>query len=58
MITDVNDSPPIFQFKNYHGEVEENSPSGTEVIVLEAYDPDEKTPMGVMKAQIQLSRSP
>ena len=54
----MNDSPPMFQFKNYQDEVEENSPSGTEVIVLEAYDPDKKIPIEVMDAQIQLSRSP
>ena len=48
----MNDSPPMFQFKNYYGEVEENSPSRTEVIVLEAYDPDEKIPIEVMEAQI------
>ena len=52
LITDVNDSPPLFQFRNYQGEVEENSPSGTEVIVLEAYDPDEKIVAEVMDARI------
>ena len=56
LITDVNDSPPVFQFKNYQAEVEENSSPGTKITVLEAYDPDEIT-AEVMETQTQVKRS-
>jgi hypothetical protein len=56
LITDVNDSPPVFQFKNYQAEVEENSSPGTKITVLEAYDPDEIT-AEVMETQVQVKRS-
>jgi hypothetical protein len=49
LITDVNDSPPEFEFKNYQAEVEENSSLGTKVTVLEAFDPDEEITAEVMK---------
>ncbi|XP_028399799.1 protocadherin Fat 4-like isoform X2 [Dendronephthya gigantea] len=42
LITDANNSPPLFQFKNYRAEVKEDASVLTSVIVLEAFDPDEK----------------
>ena len=54
LITDVNDSPPHFQFKNYQAEVEENSSSGTKVTVLKAFDPDEEITPEVMETQINV----
>ena len=56
LITDVNDSPPLFQFKNYQAEVEENSSSGTKVAVLEAYDPDEEVAAEVKETRTQVGR--
>lgn len=40
VVNDVNDSPPVFQYKNYESEVIEDASPGTTVIKVEAIDYD------------------
>ena len=47
-VTDVNDNAPVFDNASYQAYIEENSPSGTEVMSLTATDAD-TPPNGVME---------
>lgn len=40
-VLDVNDHTPVFGSSEYHAQVRENSPPGTFLVLVTAYDPDE-----------------
>lgn len=39
-VLDINDNAPVFSSPEYHAQVTENSPLGTALIYVSAYDPD------------------
>ncbi|XP_067297751.1 protocadherin-23 [Pseudorasbora parva] len=39
-VLDINDNAPVFSHPEYHAQVTENSPIGTTLIHISAYDPD------------------
>ncbi len=39
-VLDINDNAPVFSIPEYHAQVTENSPLGTALIYISAYDPD------------------
>ncbi|XP_066529159.1 cadherin-2-like isoform X2 [Hoplias malabaricus] len=43
-VRDINDNPPVFDQTSYEASVQESIPQGTELMSLEAMDPDEKSP--------------
>ncbi|XP_036445151.1 protocadherin Fat 4 [Colossoma macropomum] len=55
-VTDVNDNPPVFEPDEYFPVVQENVPSGTTVVKLNATDKD-SSPNAVMAYVIQSSDS-
>uniref|UniRef100_A0AAY4CGQ0 Protocadherin Fat 4 n=1 Tax=Denticeps clupeoides TaxID=299321 RepID=A0AAY4CGQ0_9TELE len=55
-VTDVNDNPPVFNPDEYHPVVQENVPSGTTVVKLNATDKD-SGPNALMAYVIQSSDS-